>query len=140
MKNNIKDRENQSKHKNSYPEEQQVRKTLFKICDLIPHFTSPVNLEAKILKPLSTVDFYTRRQALLFWEIYNVLLCQITSVALKGTAQYLTEYDEDNVMDYWASAMDRMLTDIYYTFTQSSIESFLEKYRNQTGKSTNGSE
>ena len=139
MKKHIKDRKDQSKYKNCYPEEQQVRKTIFQICELVPHFTSPVNLETEIFKPLSTVDFYTRRQALLFGDIYSVLLRQITSIALTGMARYLVEYDEDDVMEYWASAMDRMLTDIYYTFTQSSIESFLERYSHQTGKSANGS-
>ena len=35
MKKHIKDRKDQSKYKNCYPEEQQVRKTIFQICELV---------------------------------------------------------------------------------------------------------
>lgn len=121
------------KHKSSSPAEQHVRKTMSRICKLVPRFPLPVDLEAEILGPLSTADFYTRRQAMLMWDINSVLLQQITSITLTGTAAYLAEHDEDAIIDYWASAMDRMLTDIYHVFTQSSAESFLGRYRLITG-------
>lgn len=135
-----KSKRNEKKQRMFYPEEQQVRNTLSLICKLVPDFTVPVNLEAEIFEPLRTVDWYTRRQAFTLWDIYIVLLEQLTANSFKAAAFFLTNQDEDMALDYWGSVIDRLLNDIYVVFTQSSLDSFLERYRYQTGKTTYGSQ
>ena len=122
-------------HKQCVPEEREIRNTLSKICTLVPGFVLPVDLQEDIFGPLGKTDFYTRRQALLLWDIYCIILEKITSCALIVNAKYLEEQNEEAVMDYWASAMDRILTNLYMVFTQSSIESFLEHFREKQRRS-----
>jgi len=136
MKKNVRNEKNQRMFS---PEEQQVRKTMTLICKLVPDLTLPVDLEVEIFEPLRNVDWYTRRQAFSLWDIYTVLLEQLTAGSFKAVACFLDEQDEDMALDYWGSVMDRMLTDIYLVFTQSPLDSFLERYRYKTGETTYGS-
>lgn len=122
----------QKKYGNPDTVEKRIRKTLSHLLKLVPELTLPVDLETEIIKPLGRADFNTRRQAFLLWEIQNAFLEQMTSIFLKVAALYCAEHCEDDVLDYWGSAMDRMLTDIYLVFYQPSTESFLDRYRLRT--------
>ena len=119
-----------------YPEGPKIRETLSLICKLVPDFKIPIDLESEILEPLKNAEWYTRKQAFAFWDIYAVLLEQLTARSLTAAAFFLATLDEDKALDYWAGVMDRLLNDIYLVFTQSSFESFLERYRTQVGKTT----
>lgn len=113
----------------SYTEEQELRKLLELLCTLVPELERPGWLEAELLLPLRNADFYTRRQSLLIWDIYRIVLSQITETAMRAAIRYLQTGDEEEVMDHWASSLDRTLTDLYRVFTMSSLESFLERFQ-----------
>ena len=134
----MKNEKTERKQQKFYSEEQQVRTTMSLICKLVPDFTLPIDIEAEIFEPLRKVNRYTRRQAFTLWDIYRVLLEQLTASYLKTAAFYLARQDEDLALDYWCSAIDKLLTDIYFVFTQSSLDSFLERYRYRTGRTTYG--
>lgn len=115
--------------KKSYPEEQELRQFLKLLGMLVPKLQKSGRLETELLHPLSNADFYTRRQSLLLWDIYRIVLDQITETALRASIRYLQTSDEDEVMDFWASSLDRTLTELYRVFTMSSLESFLERFQ-----------
>jgi len=121
-----------------YPEEQKIGEILRQLGKLLPEFYNTRQLEGEVLLPLRTLDFYTRRQALMIWDIYRTILHQITETALQASNRYLQMYNEDDVMDFWASSLDRTLTELYRVFTMSSIESFLERFGNCHGRTFHG--
>lgn len=124
----------QTDSEKSYPEEIEIRKFLKLLGKIVPEGGKNRWLEAKLFRPLRTADFYTRRQSLLIWEIYRIVLRQITDTAIRAAIRYLDANDEEEVMDYWASSLDRTLSDLYRVFNQSSIESFLERFRNHSNR------
>ena len=122
----------------SYPEEQKVRKVFKLLGKLVPEVKENRKESREILTGIEQADFYTRRQTLTIWNIYQVILTEITATAIQASIRYLQNHDEDAVMDFWASSLEHTVNSIYRTITMSSLDSFLERFRTCSWRSNHG--
>jgi hypothetical protein len=120
---------NQARTRQRYPEEQKVRKVFKLLGKLVPELRENRKGRHEIISGLEHADFYTRRQLFTIWNIYQVVLGEITATALQASIHYLQNHDEEEVMDHWASNLELTVNNIYRIITQSSLDSFLERFR-----------
>lgn len=125
----MRDKNHPTEKSYSYPEEQKVRKVFKLLGKLVPEFREDRTMRRTILTALTNADFYTRGQTLTIWNIYQIILREITQTAINASIRYLQNHDEEEVMDYWASTLELVINNIYRIITMSSLDSFLERFR-----------